>query len=61
MTKIEIDGKTYRVRRTQKAHSACLFCYFCDKQCPRSERFNTPLLCNEYDYDEKFSYFERID
>ena len=60
MTKIEIDGKKYRVRRTQ-ACMACMLCYFYDKQCPSSERFNTPLLCNEYDYNEKFSYFERID
>lgn len=61
MTKIEIDGKTYRVRKTQKDHTACSSCYFCDRRCPPSECFNIPFLCNEYDDDEKYSYFERID
>lgn len=61
MTKVEINGKTYRVKRAKLINEACNRCSFCDDdRCPRADN-DLDLLCNEYNIDERYSYFERID
>lgn len=61
MTKVEINGKTYRVERTKLPHEACDRCSFCDAdRCPRADD-DVDLLCNDYDIYERYSYFKRID
>lgn len=61
MTKVEIDGKTYRVKRTKFPFDACDRCSFLRAfRCPRVDN-DFDLLCNDYDIDERYSYFERID
>lgn len=61
MTKVEISGFTYRVKRTKFSDVACARCSFLKAiRCPRADD-DCELLCNEYDIDERYSYFERID
>ena len=61
MTKIEIDGETYRVKRAKFPFDACDRCSFRGAvRCPRADD-DVDLLCNDYDIDERYSYFKRID
>ena len=61
MTKVEIEGITYRVARAKLLHEACGRCSFCDAvRCPRTDD-DLDLLCSDYDIDERYSYFKRID
>lgn len=61
MTKVEINGKTFRVERTKFLHDACGRCSFSDAdRCPRTDDEND-LFCSDFDIDERYSYFKRID
>lgn len=61
MTKVEINGITYRVGKTLAPTTACDFCSFADSQsCPKADD-NDILLCVDYYNGKGYAYFKRID
>lgn len=61
MTKVEINGVTYRVGKTLSPGTACDFCSFGDaRSCPKVDD-DDKLLCVDYDNGKGFTYFKRIE
>ena len=61
MTKVEIDSRTYKVVRTKDCEGSCSNCAFALNACPHSDEWPYYPLCCEYESENDFVHFERID
>lgn len=60
MTKIEIEGDVFQIKRECSQEDACLNCYFYSIDCPMSNGWPYRDLCSDYDGKNSYAYFKRI-